>query len=81
MGPATTRFMYLHDNDGAMIELCSELAKTPPVGDYQARKWPIDPSTINQWGGPPPPRFLLAGYPIAPPGHGRPAWAMDRADD
>ena len=34
------------------------------------------PGTINQWGGPPPPRFLLTGFPIATPQPGRPAWAM-----
>ena len=75
-GPGNNQFMYFHDNDGAMIELCSELAKMPPVGDYPARKWPIDPTTINQWGGPPPPRFLLTGFPIVTPDEGRPAWAM-----
>ena len=37
------------------------------------------PRTINQWGGPPPLRFLLTGFPIATPHPGRPAWAM-RAD-
>jgi catechol 2,3-dioxygenase-like lactoylglutathione lyase family enzyme len=65
-GPGNNLFMYFYDHDKAMIELCADLAEMPPQGDYQARKWPIDPSTINQWGGPPPPRFLLAGYPIAP---------------
>jgi catechol 2,3-dioxygenase-like lactoylglutathione lyase family enzyme len=75
-GPGNNHFMYFHDNDGAMIELCSELAKMPPEGDYIARKWPIDPTTINQWGGPPPPRFVLTGFPIVAPDPGRPAWAM-----
>jgi len=50
-----------------MIELCSELAQMPPVGDYQAHKWPIDPTTINQWGGAPPLKFVLTGFPIVPP--------------
>jgi catechol 2,3-dioxygenase-like lactoylglutathione lyase family enzyme len=75
-GPGNNHFSYFHDNDGAMIELCSELAKMPPEGDYNARKWPIDPTTINQWGGPPPPKFLLTGFPIIAPDEGRPAWAM-----
>ena len=76
-GPGNNHFIYLHDNDGAMIELCSELAQMPPAGDYQARKWPIDPTTINQWGGPPPLRFLLTGFPIAGATEsGRPTWAM-----
>ena len=78
-GPGNNHFLYLHDNDGAMIELCSELAKMPPEGTYQARRWPIDPGTINQWGGPPPPKFIRAGFPIVEPDPGRPAWAM-RAD-
>lgn len=75
-GPGNNHFLYFHDNDGAMIECCSELAKMPPEGDYQAREWPIDPTTINQWGGPPPPRFLLTGFPIVAPERGRPAWAI-----
>jgi catechol 2,3-dioxygenase-like lactoylglutathione lyase family enzyme len=66
-GPGNNQFMYFHDNDGAMVELCSELAKMPPEGNYQARAWPVDPTTINQWGGPPPPRFLFTGFPIVPP--------------
>ena len=64
-GPGNNHFMYFNDNDGAMIELCSELATMPPAGDYVARKWPVDPTTINQWGGPPPLKFIRAGFPIA----------------
>jgi catechol 2,3-dioxygenase-like lactoylglutathione lyase family enzyme len=64
-GPGNNHFLYLLDEDGAMVESCSELAKMPPVGDYVARKWPWGPSTINQWGGPPPLAFLRAGFPIA----------------
>ena len=75
-GPGNNRFVYFHDNDGAMIELCSDLAQMPPHGDYQPRNWPSGAKTINQWGGPPPPRFLLTGFPIATPDVGRPAWAM-----
>lgn len=75
-GPGNNHFLYLLDEDGAMIENCSELAQMPPVGDYVAREWPLDPTTINQWGGPPPLRFLLAGHPIAAPVPGRPSWAM-----
>jgi len=78
-GPGNNRFMYFHDNDGAMVELCSDLAQMPPEGDYQPRTWPSGPKTINQWGGPPPPRFLLTGFPIVAPDPGRPAYAM-RAD-
>ncbi len=75
-GPGNNHFLYLLDEDGAMIENCSELAQMPPHGDYVARKWPINPGTINQWGGPPPLKFIRAGYPIAPATPGRPAWAM-----
>ena len=53
---------------GAMIELCSDLAEMPPTGDYQPRNRPSGPGTVNQWSGPPPPRFLLTGFPIAEPG-------------
>jgi catechol 2,3-dioxygenase len=67
-GPGNNHFAYFNDNDGAMIELCSELAQMEPTGAYQPRKWPLDPGTINQWGGPPPLKFLLAGFPIAPRG-------------
>ena len=75
-GPGNNHFMYFNDNDGAVIEVCSELAQMPPAGDYQAHKWPIGPGTINQWGGPPPLRFVQAGFPIVAPDEGRPAWAM-----
>jgi catechol 2,3-dioxygenase len=83
-GPGNNHFLYLHDHDGAMMENCSELAQMAPAGDYRPRKWPLDPTTINQWGGPPPLRFLLAGFPIAGGRDqiaGRPSWAIreDRA--
>jgi catechol 2,3-dioxygenase-like lactoylglutathione lyase family enzyme len=75
-GPGNNQFMYFHDNDGAMIELCSELAQMPPEGSYIAREWPLDPTTINQWGGPPPLKFILTGFPIVQPDQGRPSWAV-----
>lgn len=64
-GPGNNHFLYLTDQDGALIECCSDIAQMPPRGDYQPRKWPIAPSMINQWGGPPPLAFLRAGHPIA----------------
>jgi catechol 2,3-dioxygenase-like lactoylglutathione lyase family enzyme len=73
-GPGNNQFTYLLDNDGAMIELCADLAQMPPAGEYKARKWPIDPTTINQWGGPPPLRFIRAGFPIIEPDESRPSW-------
>jgi catechol 2,3-dioxygenase-like lactoylglutathione lyase family enzyme len=73
-GPGNNEFTYFNDHDGAMIELCADLAKMPPAGDYQARKWPIDPATINQWGGRPPMRFIRAGFPVVEPDTGRPSW-------
>jgi catechol-2,3-dioxygenase len=78
-GPGNNHFVYLHDEDGAMVECCSELARMAPEGDYEPRTWPVDPATINQWGGPPPPRFLAAGVPVAPAEQGRPPWAMAQA--
>jgi catechol-2,3-dioxygenase len=73
-GPGNNLFIYFHDPAGAMIEVCAELAHMPPAGDYVARQWPGGLGAINQWGGPPPPRFLLTGFPIAPrPNGGRPA--------
>lgn len=74
-GPGRNHFLYFHDEDGAMIECCSELAQMQADG-YTARSWPMLPGSINQWGGAPPLRFLLTGYPIAEPTPGRPAWAM-----
>ena len=73
-GPGNNHFLYFHDEDGAMIECCSELAQMTADG-YIAKNWSMHPRTINQWGGPPPPRFLLTGFPIAPPEPGRPSWA------
>lgn len=65
-GPGNNLFIYFHDPAGAMIEVCADLALMPPDGDYLARQWPGGLGSINQWGGPPPPRFLLTGFPIAP---------------
>jgi catechol 2,3-dioxygenase-like lactoylglutathione lyase family enzyme len=73
-GPGNNMFLYLHDEDGAMIECCAELTQMTRDG-YQAKTWSMAPGTINQWGGPPPARFLLTGYPIAAPTPGRPTWA------
>lgn len=64
-GPGNNLFVYFHDPAGAMIEVCAEIAQMPPTGDYVARQWPGGLGAINQWGGPPPPRFLLTGFPIA----------------
>ena len=75
-GPGNNTFVYFHDHDGAMIELCSDLAQMPPAGDYEPRNWPGVLRSVNQWGAPPPPRFLLAGFPIAEPDAERPSYAM-----
>jgi catechol 2,3-dioxygenase-like lactoylglutathione lyase family enzyme len=64
-GPGNNQFIYFRDEDGAMVECCAELAAMPPQGDYEAKRWPGGFGAINRWGGPPPPRFLLAGHPIA----------------
>ena len=58
-----------------MIERCSEIAQMT-ADHYQPKDWSRYPSTIKQWGAPPPRRFLLTGFPIADPQPGRPAWAM-----
>jgi catechol-2,3-dioxygenase len=42
-GPGNNEFLYFHDEDGAMIECCAELAQMPPAGDFVPRGWPIDP--------------------------------------
>jgi hypothetical protein len=68
-------FLYLHDEDGAMIECCAQIAQMT-ADHYQPRNWPMRPGTINQWGSPPPLRFLRTGFPIAHPQPGRPTWAM-----
>lgn len=63
-GPGNNHFLYFHDEDGAMIECCSELAQMTR-DRYVPKKWSMSAGTINQWGGPPPPKFLLTGFPIA----------------
>lgn len=78
-GPGNNLFTYFLDHDGAMIELCADMAVMPPEGDYVARKWPNSPTTINQWGSPPPLRFLRAGFPIIEPDPGMPSWAVAAA--
>ena len=76
-GPGHNQSMYLHDNDGALIELSSDLARMTPEEGYTPRTWPVTPTTLSQWGGGVPPlRFLLTGFPIAEQDSGRPAWAM-----
>ena len=72
-GPGNNQFMYFHDNDGAMVELCSDMARMP---DYQPRKWPGGLRSINQWGPPPPLRFIPMGFPLVAPDAGRPTYAM-----
>ena len=49
-----------------MVWSLCDIAQMPPDGDYVARQWPGGLGSINQWGGTPPPRFLLTGFPIAP---------------
>jgi hypothetical protein len=71
-GPGHNLFIYFKDADGAMVECCADLAAMPPHGDYEAKRWPGGFGSINRWGGPPPPRFLLAGHPIA--NAGPPEW-------
>jgi catechol-2,3-dioxygenase len=72
-GPGNNQFMYFHDHDGAMIELCADMAR---MSDYQPRKWPGGLGSINQWGPPPPPRFILTGFPLIAPDAARPSYAM-----
>ncbi|MCB0861874.1 MAG: VOC family protein [Solirubrobacterales bacterium] len=64
-GPGNNLFLYFHDTAGAMIEICADLALMPPEGDYAARQWTGGLKDINQWGGLPPLRFILTGFPIA----------------
>ncbi len=63
-GPGNNQFVYFKDEDGAMVECCADLAQMPPAGDYEARRWPGGFGAVNRWGGPPSPRFILAGYPL-----------------
>jgi catechol 2,3-dioxygenase-like lactoylglutathione lyase family enzyme len=64
-GPGNNQFVYFKDSDGAMVECCADLAAMPPHGDYVAKRWPGGFGAVNQWGGPPSPKFILAGHPIA----------------
>jgi catechol 2,3-dioxygenase-like lactoylglutathione lyase family enzyme len=62
-GPGNNQFLYFHDADGAMVECCTDMVRMS--SGYEPRNWSMKPGTINQWGGPPPLRFLLTGFPIA----------------
>ncbi len=64
-GPGNNQFIYLLDNDGAMVELCSELAKMPPEGSYRARAMADRPGHDQPVGRAAAARFLLTGFPIA----------------
>lgn len=77
-GPGNNHFLYFHDEDGAMIECCSEIAQMTR-DNYQPRDWGMNLGVINQWGPPPPLRFVLTGFPIAPPTPGRPTWVLPPA--
>jgi catechol 2,3-dioxygenase-like lactoylglutathione lyase family enzyme len=72
-GPGNNQFMYFHDHDGAMVELCADMAR---MSDYQPRTWPGGLGSINQWGSPPPPRFILTGFPLIAPDAANPSYAM-----
>jgi catechol 2,3-dioxygenase-like lactoylglutathione lyase family enzyme len=64
-GPGNNHFVYFKDPDGFLIECCSELAQLGPGSAYElGRKWTV--GETNLWGQAPPPRFLLAGRPLAP---------------
>jgi catechol 2,3-dioxygenase-like lactoylglutathione lyase family enzyme len=63
-GPGNNHFLYLFDEDGAVIENCSELAQMTR-DNYRPRTWSAHPRAINLWGAAPPPKFLLTGFPIA----------------
>lgn len=76
-GPGHNQSIYLHDNDGALIELSSDLALMTGEDGYTPGTWPVTPTTLSQWGGGPPPlRFLLTGCPVVPADGARPAYAM-----
>jgi catechol-2,3-dioxygenase len=47
-GRANNHSVYFRGNDGAMIELSSELAQMPPHGDHQARMRSTELATISQ---------------------------------
>jgi catechol 2,3-dioxygenase-like lactoylglutathione lyase family enzyme len=76
-GPGNNLFSYFHDNAGAMVELCADIAQ---MDDYAPRTWPIGPKTLNLWGGPPPLRFIRTGTPCVQPDTGRPFYAMSRGE-
>ena len=79
-GPGNNHFLYFHDEDGAMIECCSEIAQMEADG-YRPRDWGTGMGAINQWGDLSPLRFLLTGFPIVEPEPGRPSWATAAAGD
>ncbi len=61
-GPGNNTFIYFKDPSGALIECCSDIAMFP---NYEPKRWPFKPSSINFWGGSPPPlKFIAAGTPV-----------------
>ena len=67
--------MYLHDNDGALIELSADLAHMTPEEGYTPRVLPAT-TPLSQWDGRLPTlRFLLTGFPVVAPEDGKPAYA------
>ena len=76
-GPGNNMFAYFHDHDQAMIELCADIAR---MTDYAPHTWPSGSKTLNLWGGPPPPRFILTGTQPVAPQASKSAYATQSAD-
>jgi catechol 2,3-dioxygenase-like lactoylglutathione lyase family enzyme len=78
-GPGHNQSMYLHDNDGALIELSSDLAHMTPEEGYTPKTWAPTTKTLSQWDGRVPPlKFLLTGFPVLAPDEGKPSYAMSQ---
>jgi len=58
-------FCYFHDADGVIVEYSADIQRIENELSYEARVWPDDPLSVNQWGNPePPPAFLNGGIPL-----------------
>jgi catechol 2,3-dioxygenase-like lactoylglutathione lyase family enzyme len=65
-GPGNNLFSYLLDQDGTVCELFADIYQVEDEASYRPRDWPEAPTTVNQWGPPPPDGFLDLVTPHAP---------------
>ena len=66
-GPGNNLFTYHLDPAGVCVEYSADMFYVEDESTYQWREWPEVPTSLNQWGPPPPSDFLELGTDLVPP--------------